>query len=490
MNGERFDVVVIGGGPSGSTVASFVAMKGHRVMLLEREQFPRHQVGESLLPATVNGICAMLGLKEELARANFTFKKGGTYRWGSHPEPWSFTFGPSTADPGSQAFAYQVERARFDHLLLRNAACKGVEVCEQCGVKEVLRKDGRVCGVCYVDGSGQEHTVEATYVVDAAGNTTSFSKIAGERVYSKFFQNVALYCYFDSAKRLPEPNRGNILCEAFNEGWFWFIPLSDQLTSVGAVVGKEHAGVIGQDPDLAMKRFVSGTRIISEFLRPATRITDGMYGRYRIRKDYSYTTERFWTPGFSLVGDAACFIDPVFSSGVHLATYSALLAARAINSALAGEVAEDRAFTEYEARYRREFMRFYDFLVAFYDMDKDVDSYFWEARRVLNTEERANDAFVRLVAGTSETGEPLFRTATEFFDVRKGSGEAFRRAYEGAAGPEADDFFREMRQGIVEVMNQGTQRTRPQEQPLFPGGLIASSDGLSWMEPLREPATV
>ena len=125
---QNFDVVVVGGGPGGSTTASFIAMDGHKVLLLEREKFPRHQVGESLLPATINGICVMLGVSEELAQANFTYKLGGTYRWGKHPEPWSFTFGPSSMIPGSQAFAYQVERMKFDAILLNNARKKGVDV--------------------------------------------------------------------------------------------------------------------------------------------------------------------------------------------------------------------------------------------------------------------------------------------------------------------------------------------------------------------------
>src|SRR6185295_2961241 len=129
----------------------------------------------------------------------------------------------------------------------------------------------------------------------------------------------------------------------------------------------------------------------------------------------SYCNTRFWKPGVVLIGDAACFIDPVFSSGVHLSTYSALLAARSINTCLRKELDEDRCFKEFEERYRREFSNFYQFLLAFYDMHEDEESYFWSARKVLETEESANEAFIRLVGGVSSSGEPLYDSADEFF---------------------------------------------------------------------------
>lgn len=502
VNGqERFDVIVTGGGPAGSTAATFIAMEGNKVLLLEREKFPRHQVGESLLPATINGICVMLGVTEELVKANFTYKLGGTYRWGRHPEPWSFTFGPSSMVPGSQAFAYQVERMKFDHILLNNARKKGVDVREQHSVTELVTEDGRVAGVHFTDDHGRRRTATARYVIDASGNATTLSRTVGERIYSKFFQNVALYCYFKGGRRLEPPYTGNILSEAFNEGWCWYIPLSDELTSVGVVVGRDHADRLKEGPETAMKRFIGSTVMVKDFLSGATRITEGPYGQYRIRKDYSYCNTRFWAPGALLAGDAACFVDPVFSSGVHLATYSALLAARSVNSCLRGEIGEERSFNEFEQRYRREFGNFYQFLVAFYDMDKDVDSYFWSARKVLNTEERANDAFIRLVSGTSFTGEPLFSNAAEFFQAHAGVGGLFRTAYEEAANPIDDSnfnmagfdaakfnpktFIRDFRKGIVGLIRQANTGTRRREAPVFDGGLVPSANGLSWTEPVE-----
>lgn len=501
-NGQQsFDVIVVGGGPAGSTVATFMSMEGHKVLLLEREKFPRHQIGESLLPATINGICVMLGVSEELAQANFTYKLGGTYRWGRHPEPWSFTFGPSSMIPGSQAFAYQVERMKFDHILLNNARKKGVDVREQHTVTGVLKEGDRITGVSFTDDHGNKKTAGSRYVIDASGNTTTLSRNVGQRVYSKFFQNVALYCYFKDGKRLPPPYSGNILSEAFSEGWCWYIPLSSELTSVGFVVAREHADRLKESPEAAMQHFINSTVMVKDFLSTATRITDGPYGQYRIRKDYSYCNTHFWAPGALLIGDAACFVDPVFSSGVHLATYSALLAARSVNSCLRGEIGEERSLNEFEERYRKEFSNFYQFLVAFYDMDKDVDSYFWSARKVLNTEERANDAFIRLVSGTSFTGEPLFSNAAEFFHAHVGVGELFRKVYEGAANPIDDgsfdttgfditkfnpkDFIRDFRKGIVSLIRQANNRAPRHDEPVLDGGLIPSADGLSWVEPVE-----
>jgi FAD-dependent halogenase len=119
---EEFDVVVVGGGPGGSTLASLVAMQGHRVLILEKEKFPRYQIGESLLPATVQGVCLLLGVKDEVDKAGFMVKRGGTLRWGANPEPWTVSFSVSPKMAAPTSFAYQVERSRFDKILLANCA--------------------------------------------------------------------------------------------------------------------------------------------------------------------------------------------------------------------------------------------------------------------------------------------------------------------------------------------------------------------------------
>ena len=490
---EQVDLVVVGGGPAGATLSTFTAMQAWKVVLLERERFPRYQIGESLLPATVHGICPMLGVSEELKKANFTRKLGGTFRWGRNPKPWTFAFGSSSLMAGSRSYAYQVERAKFDQILLENARRKGVDVREQHTVKDVIVDNGRWTGVSYIDPDGREATIKARYVVDASGNTSRISERVGERIYSKFFQNVALFGYFLNGKRLAPPNQGNILSAAFDNGWFWYIPLSDTLTSVGVVLARQYADKLKDGYEEALTHFIDRCPIIKEYLANATRVTEGLYGQLRVRKDYSYCNTRFWSPGAVLIGDAACFVDPVFSSGVHLATYSALLAARSLNTCLRGELDEGRCFEEFEKRYRREFANFYQFLLAFYDMHQDEESYFWTARKVLNTEEKANEAFVRLVGGGSSSGEPLYENAEEFFEAREGIGDVFQRATGGNPAPpqtpplnrgkfNASAFMGDLMHEVLQVQAQAQGR-RFLRTPLFEGGLVPSADGFHWSLP-------
>ncbi|MFJ8467821.1 tryptophan 7-halogenase [Streptomyces swartbergensis] len=490
---EEFDVVVVGGGPSGSTLASLVAMQGHRVLLLEKETFPRYQIGESLLPSTIHGICHLLGVTDELAAAGFPHKRGGTFRWGSNPTPWNFAFSVSSKVSGPTSFAYQVERSKFDKILLDNAVRKGVEVRENRTVTDVVEgDDGRVSGLRYTDPDGTEREVSARYVVDASGNSSRIYKRAGgERKYSDFFRSLALFGYFENGKRLPAPNSGNILCVAFGSGWFWYIPLSDTLTSVGAVVRREDAAKIQGDPESALRNLIAECPMIQEYLDGATRVTTGQYGQLRVRKDYSYHHTNFWRPGMVLVGDAACFVDPVFSSGVHLATYSALLAARSINSVLAGKIGEQRAFDEFEARYRREYGVFYEFLTSFYDMHIDEDSYFWSAKKVIKSNHAELESFVELVAGMSSTDFDLSDAESGALRLKKRSAE-FADAIDTLVDQREESMAPLFRSSVVrQAMQEGSQvQTRAQlgeyageDIPVFEGGLVASSDSMYWQEP-------
>jgi halogenation protein CepH len=490
---EQFDVIVVGGGPGGSTAATFMAMQGRRVLLLEKECLPIYKIGESLLPSTVNGICPMLGVTDELRRANFVMKRGGTFRWGRAKEPWTFEFALSPAMSGPTSFAYQVERMKFDTILLNNARKKGVDVRERHVALEALFDDrARVCGLVFRDDAGQRREARCQFVVDASGAASSLGRCVGERIYSPFFRNVAVFGYFTNGKRLPPPNSGNIFSAAFDRGWFWYIPLSDTLTSVGAVIGREHAELLADGAEAALMQLIPRCEHVRDMLSEATRVTTGPYGEVRVRKDYSYCHTTFWRPGLVLVGDAACFIDPVFSSGVHLSTYSALLAARSINTTLAGWLAEDRAFSEYERRYRREYGYFYDFLTAFYNVDQDLDSYFWSARRVLESDEHGNEAFIRLVAGIGGSGEQLYSSTEAFLQQRPSGRQLFPSLPSGrdtAASRAADEkqrhaFMSGLLTELSQVQTQATQEARrAPEQPLFTDGLIPSSDGFHWIEP-------
>jgi halogenation protein CepH len=486
---EEFDVVVVGGGPAGSTLATLVAMQGHQVLLLDKEVFPRYQIGESLLPSTVQGICRMLGVTDEVAAAGFPRKQGGTFRWGSNPTPWTFSFSISPKIAGPTSFAYQVERSKFDKILLDNAGRKGVTVREGCPVSDVIEDGDRVTGVVYTDPDGTERRVTGRFVVDASGNTSRIHKrVGGTREYSEFFRSLALFGYFENGKRLPPPSSGNILCAAFPGGWFWYIPLSDTLTSVGAVVRRDDSARVQGDPEAALTKLIGECPLIAEYLSGATRVTEGQYGQMRVRKDYSYHHTTFWRPGMVLVGDSACFVDPVFSSGVHLATYSALLAARSINSVLAGKLPEQAVFEEFENRYRREYGVFYEFLMSFYDMHVDEDSYFWSAKKVTRNSHTELESFVDLVAGMSSTDFELADAESAAVRLKERSNE-FAGALDAVVEEKNQNMTPLFKSSVVrQAMREGGQvqarallgEDAGPEVPAFTGGLIASADGMYW----------
>jgi halogenation protein CepH len=489
---EETDVVVVGGGPGGSTLATLVAMQGNRVILLEKEQFPRWQIGESLLPSTVHGVCRLLGVSDELAKAGFTKKRGGTQRWGANPQPWTFAFSVSPKMTGETSYAYQVERSKFDQILLDNARRKGADVREQHAVIDVIDDGDRIVGVSYRSSTGQEGTIRAKFVVDASGNKSRiYQRVGTTRKYSEFFRSLALFGYFEGGKRLPEPNSGNILSCAFDSGWFWYIPLSPTLTSVGAVVRREMASKIQGDPEEALMALIAECPMVSDYLRDAKRCTEGQYGELRVRKDYSYANTKFWRPGMVLVGDAACFVDPIFSSGVHLATYGALLAARSINSVLAQTVDEQAAFREFEQRYRREFGVYYEFLVSFYDLNVNEDSYFWSAKKVTRNTSSDLQAFVELIGGVSsgETALPTAEPGTDHYQVRSSE---FASAVDQLIADNEQSMVPIIKSSVVKSAMQEGAREQARvllgqdagpETPLFENGLIASKDGLSWSLP-------
>lgn len=494
MNAEgtnEADVVVVGGGPGGSTLATLVAMQGYRVILLEKEKFPRWQIGESLLPSTVHGVCRLTGVTDELAKAGFTKKRGGTQRWGANPEPWTFAFSVSQKMTGETSYAYQVERSKFDQILLDHARRMGVDVREEHSVTDIISDGDRVCGVSYSSAAGGMGEIRAKYVVDASGNGSRiYRKVGGSRKYSEFFRNLALFGYFEGGKRLPAPNSGNVLSCAFDSGWFWYIPLAPSLTSVGAVVRQELASKIQGDPEEALLALIAECPMISDYLSDAKRVTEGQYGQLRVRKDYSYAMTRFWRPGLVLVGDAACFVDPVFSSGVHLATYGALLAARSINSVLAKTVEEEAAFREFEQRYRREFSVYYEFLVAFYNLHVDQDSYFWSAKKVTKNTTSELESFVELVGGVS-SGETILaaRTRTEHYKERS---TEFSAAVDQLVANKEQSMMPVLKSSIVKHAMQEGAKVQARallgedtvfETPLFEGGLVPSADGMSWSAP-------
>jgi halogenation protein CepH len=466
---EEFDLIVVGGGPAGSTLAAFVAMAGHRVLLLERDRFPRHQIGESLLPATIDGICALLGIEREMKQAGFTLKRGATFSWGADPALWTMNFGGTPADredpDPSSPRAYNVPRDTFDRILLKNARKRGVDVREGNTVDETFVEDGRIAGVEFRDPQGRRRSARARFVAGATGDGRGLHSRVGERAFSKFYRNVSVYGYFLNGGRLPRPIRGNVLFEAFPDGWTWYIPLSDSLTSVGVVVSKEAAHKVQDDAAAAFRAFLAACPIVSDYLKNAKRADQSPYAEIRVRKEFSYCNSRFWRPGGLLVGDSACFVDVILSSGVHLATYAALQAARSINTVLEGSVDERRCFDEFEIRYRLEFTKFYTCLLGLYDMGRDSGTYQKWLQGLLQTTHG-----VRLEESEPEPGAG----AAGFGHDAAGS----------AASHEASRQIELLRRLDAELLDYDGP-PRMGLAPAWPevlGTLAASSDRLHWVE--------
>jgi halogenation protein CepH len=389
------EIAIVGGGPAGAVAATMLADAGRRVAVFEREAFPRYHIGESLLSATVP-IFDALGVTERLERHGFVRKPGGTFLWGRDRAPWTFAF---REDPGGRPYAFHVIRSEFDQILLDNARAHGADVHEEHAVT-AIDVGGPTPRLSVRRRDGREREVRPRLVVDASGQQGLLGRHLGIRRWNPFFKNLALWGYFRNATRLPAPNADNILSAAFDEGWIWCIPLHDGTMSVGAVVDRDRQhGRVAGDPAAALARFVARSPIVVERLARAELVSP-----VRVIRDYSYDSARFTGPGHLLAGDAACFIDPVFSTGVHLACLSGTLAARAGDRVLRGED-ETAAFADYEAAYRGAYDRYLRFLYFFYDHHADADSYFWQARRLLEHQPDTLDArtaFVRLVSGGAD----------------------------------------------------------------------------------------
>ncbi|MCX4474877.1 tryptophan 7-halogenase [Streptomyces cellulosae] len=269
------------------------------------------------------------------------------------------------------------------------------------------------------------------------------------------------------------PNSGNITCVAFRSGWFWYIPLSDSLTSVGAVVRRDQADQVRGDRAEALAGLIKECPLVSDYLSEAQRVRSGPYGEVRIRKDYSYLHDTFWRPGMVLIGDAACFIDPLFSSGVHLATYSALLAARSINTSLLGDIDERECFIEYEQRYRKEYQLFHDFLMAFYDVNRDEQEYFGEAKRVTKGSASEAESFVELVGGGASDESALTS-----------------EAYQAQRKADLLDHVPRIHWEGQRIQLQAAFGEAVGDTPLRHGGLVESADGMHWTKSAQEHASL
>ena len=392
------DVIVIGGGPAGSATATMLARKGWQVIVMEREQFPRDHVGESLLPASIP-ILEELGALPAVESAGFLHKYGATMVWGSGDAPWSWYFKET-----SQRYphSYQVWRPQFDKILLDNAKAQGVTVLEGHQVTEVIFDGEEAIGVEFTNVDGVPGEAQCRFIVDASGQSTLISRNRNSKKWDPFFQNLAVYAYFTGAKPLPEPDQNNIFIESYRYGWLWSIPLHTGRTSVGVVVDSQ-TGQEGIQQNGA-KAFLEAQLAQSNHTR-AMLENANIDSEPNVGMDWSYTAEKLYGPGYILTGDAACFVDPLFSSGVHLALMSGILAAAYVTTALNNPTMVEDAGQVYQELYLKEYNQFREMARLFYSSNLSTESYFWEARRITNTDEYSpRHSFIQAVAGQPPRG--------------------------------------------------------------------------------------
>lgn len=394
-----YDVIVVGGGPAGSTTATMLARQGAKVLLLERELFPRDHVGESLLPASVP-VLEELGVLPAVQQAGFLPKWGATMVWGKDRTPWSWYFKETNVQ---YPHSYQVWRPQFDQILLENSRSAGVDVQEGCRVSDVRFDGARATGVRYEAEDGARRTEPAQFVVDASGQGGLLAHQLGMREWDSFFRNLAVYAYFDNFRSLPDPDQTNIFIESYTNGWLWVIPLHTGWASVGAVVdsASSQERLQGASPAEYLMEQIAQAPRTAGMLRDA-RLTAGP----TVVKDWSYVCRRLVGDGYILVGDAACFVDPLFSSGVHLAMMSGVLAAAYVTSALKDAGLRSAAAQVYQELFLQEYNQFREMARLFYSSNLSVDSYFWEARRLAggDAEFSPRHAFIRAVAGQPPRG--------------------------------------------------------------------------------------
>jgi len=355
---DNMDVVVIGGGPGGSVCSAKLAERGRRVLLLEREKFPRFHLGESLLPQSMP-VLESLGVMPKL-REKFIQKYGARFHFDATGRKERYVF--ANAFDSRYDHAFQVPRDEFDDVLLRNAEQRGVEVHHEWTVKRIRFDGDRAVGVDAVDPNGNAHAIQARMVVDATGRDALHAGHRQKKTRIDRLDKSAFYTHYRGTKRQTGVEEGDIDIVIFPSGWFWFIPFKDGRTSVGAVVSsawvkESHTS----DATRLLARAVEQSPAARELLEGAEVLWPA-----RAAADYSYRVTETYGHAWLMVGDAGGFIDPLFSSGVHIAMRAAVRAAECIHQGLTDDDLGPGRFADWAAEVKLGTDTFVDAVQAFY----------------------------------------------------------------------------------------------------------------------------
>jgi len=399
------DVLVIGGGPAGAVTAGILATHGVKVVLIEKQHFPRHHVGESLQPACIDLLNTHFDVEQQLRDLAFARKYGAVYVWGESRDPWSVLFDEALESDldsldeasllsGPYEYAWQVDRSKFDSLLLNVAAKRGVDVRQGCEAIASVRSNGRVTGLKVRTTQGEEHHLSAQFVVDASGQRCLLARERGLVCNVSDLKATATYAYFQGAGGLEGAlGRHAQLVTTIPNGWAWFIPISADLTSVGLVSQARER--------IDSRTFMDGIHQAALPLDGAKVVHHG--GReIHFARDWSFYSKELVGPGWLLVGDSAGFVDPILSGGVDFAVRSACNAALALLDALQ-RPPETRAtpLASYADRIRREYDAYLQLARYWYSNNRSVEGFFWEAHRLIepNSLRTPLRAFVYLTSG-------------------------------------------------------------------------------------------
>jgi flavin-dependent dehydrogenase len=354
---STYDAIVIGGGPGGSSAATFLARAGKRVLLLEKEYFPRFHIGESLLPYNQQ-LFRELGLIPALQAAGFTRKFGAQFHLGNGSKSTKFVFrkGHYTREPE----AMQVERSKFDHVLLKHAASSGAEVREGWTVSKFTHT-GDTVTIDARAGSGKTETFTAPFLIDASGRGNLTGNQEGLRVIHPHLKKLAVFGHFNGVKLDDGDAGGDTVIVRLQNKWFWLIPLSREKVSVGCVMDQEEFARLKISPAEIFTQVCQSSAPIRERMQHAS-----LVGTIQTCSDFSYTNRRFVGPRLLRVGDAAGFMDPIFSAGVYLAMYSGKLAANAVKDSLNANDDGARRLLAYEKRVRSSMQFYWEMVENFY----------------------------------------------------------------------------------------------------------------------------
>jgi len=358
---DNFEVIVIGAGPAGSSAASVLQEHGHRVLVLEREKFPRYHIGESLLPFTFHPL-ERLGLIDKMRQSAFVKKYSVQFVSPSGKASQPFYF--STRYEQNLAQTWQVLRSEFDQMLMENARGKGATVVEETTVTNLLKEGERVVGVRAQHKDGTIAEYHAPITLDCSGKE-SFAAVRNNwRMKDPMLNKVAVWTYYKGARRDPGIDAGaTTVAYVPEKGWFWYIPQHNDMISVGVVAEGKYLTRDGvRQPEQIFKREIAQNLWIKDHLACGQQT-----GAYFLTNEYSFHSKHCAMEGMLLVGDAFCFLDPVFSSGAMFALKSGVLAADAVHEALAAHDFTPGRFAEYGRLLREGVENMRKLVYAFYD---------------------------------------------------------------------------------------------------------------------------